>query len=311
MPSGFILTDAQQEYLEDPEGFIDEGEYDENYRHVMNTRCREKFNDTIEDLDFLLHHSDTWMKLAVDPMKLRESRLADLMERLRSHVTHKFIYDVVRKLKIPNEGAGMQTFENKENHKDRLPAIGGTIDIDAYGLMLQADMPGPPLVDRSSGPSMVVPELRENLQSKLDLSVSEDPESKSLGIVGSLVNELLPMVSVDWDEIKARSDPQPEGKALSIVLLTNSGDPIEEFTLAVDDKPSIVLVDSADEEWDRKGHLVAYQETALRILDPEDEMTPQRARYQYANIKVFPKNDSSRELIWIIAQKICENLIIN
>lgn len=133
-----------------------------------------------------------------------------------------------------------------------------------------------------------------------------------LGIVGSTIQDLLPTVNegFNWDIIKKRYDSDPVGVAMSLHFTDEEGaEPIEEIYLGIGEGPRIVLIDELDETWDYLGAVVTYQDFGLRILDPDDDMTPDRARYQHSGITIHPAEDESKERTWMVISNVLDIML--
>lgn len=133
-----------------------------------------------------------------------------------------------------------------------------------------------------------------------------------LGLVGGTVRDLLPTVNrgFNWDIIRDRYDESPVGTAMSIYFTDeDGGEPVEKVHLAITDGPEIVVLQQLDDRWDYIGAIVTYQDFGLRILDPEDPMTPDRARYQHAGVTIQPAEGESRERVWLVVSNVLEIML--
>jgi hypothetical protein len=126
--------------------------------------------------------------------------------------------------------------------------------------------------------------------------------------VGSIVGGLLGEVNAgfNWDVVRERFDPDPVGKSITLHFLNEDGETLaEKVTLGVADGPELVLVgDDGDPRFENVGDVVTYQDYGLRVLDPDDNMTPEAARYQYNGVNIETAEGESRERVWLIASTI-------
>lgn len=128
-------------------------------------------------------------------------------------------------------------------------------------------------------------------------------------LVAQTVKGLLPRVNqrLDWEYIRRKFDPEPEGTALSFHFSDDSGEGyVEELTLAVNSEPRIVMLDEADDSWEYLGAIATFHETGLRCLNPDDELTVERAYYQHGDIDIHPVEGQSRGALWLIGKSIFE-----
>ncbi len=134
-----------------------------------------------------------------------------------------------------------------------------------------------------------------------------------IGIVGQTIKDLLPTVNegFKWEIIENRYDEDPVGVAMSLHFTNEDGDePIEEIYLGIGEGPRIVLLDTMDEEaWDYLGAVVTYQDYGIRILDPDDPMTPDRARYQHSGITIHPAAEQSKERTWMVISNVLDIML--
>lgn len=133
-----------------------------------------------------------------------------------------------------------------------------------------------------------------------------------LGVVGQTIQDLLPALNqgFNWDLIKRRYDDHPEGTAMSLHFTADDGEePVEEVYLGIAEGPRIVILDQIDDRWDYIGAVVTYQDFGMRILDPEDPMDPDRARYQHRGVQIHPAEDESRERVWLVVSNVLEVML--
>lgn len=137
-------------------------------------------------------------------------------------------------------------------------------------------------------------------------------QESEIGLVGSTIRDLLPTVNegFNWDIVKDRFDENPVGTAMSLHFTDESGETaIEQVHLGIVEGPKIVVLDRVDESWDYLGAIVTYQNFGLRILDPEDEMTPSKARYQHRGVTIHPAENESRTRVWLVVSKVLDVLL--
>lgn len=133
-----------------------------------------------------------------------------------------------------------------------------------------------------------------------------------LGIVGQTIKDLLGVVNsgFNWDIIEDRYDEDPENVAMSLHFTNEEGqEPVEEIYLAIDEGPSIVVLDTLNDSFDYLGAVVTYQDFGLRILDPDDDMTPDRARYQHSGITIHPAEGVSKERTWMVISNVLDIML--
>lgn len=135
---------------------------------------------------------------------------------------------------------------------------------------------------------------------------------EDLGPVGGIIADLLPHVNAgfNWDIIKNRYDNNPVGTAMSLHLTDESGeDALEDIYLGIAEGPQIVILPEVDDSWDYIGAIVTYQDTGRRILDPDDEMDPDRARFQHGHITIRASEGHSRERVWMVISNVLEIML--
>lgn len=129
----------------------------------------------------------------------------------------------------------------------------------------------------------------------------------TLGIVGQTIKDLLPLVNqgFNWSIIEERYDEAPVGTAMSVHLTDQSGEEaIEQVMLGIAEGPRIVILEQLQPKWDYIGAIVTYQDYGLRILDVDDPMTPDKARYQHGGVTMHPAEDESRERVWLVTSNV-------
>ena len=134
----------------------------------------------------------------------------------------------------------------------------------------------------------------------------------NLGIVGQTIQDLLPTVNegFNWDIIENQYDENPVGTAMSLHLTDESGgEPVEEVMLGISEGPRVVVLEELTDQWDYIGAIVTYQDYGLRILDVDDEMTPDKARYQHGGVTIHPAEDESRERVWLVISNVLDIML--
>lgn len=274
-----VLTPAQKKYVKKGDQFIQDNNYSESYADVLKSRIRERFYQAISDLDLLLENKERWMSATTEPLDRQNQKLQQAIKEVRTDLMRQFLYDIT---------------SSDENN------------IEVYGLMLQNEVVTPPEVDTEASYSAEVIELAKKLQTKFDIQGDLIRSGTSLGPVGSIIETLLPHVNRSID--KERFQDQ-QNKALRFTLLDKSGNPVERFPLAVEnDSISLTMVDHTNSELEWYGDVVLQQESGLKLLDPEDSMSPDRARYQYKQLTVFPKENNSRKIAWLFCSALLDSL---
>jgi len=137
-------------------------------------------------------------------------------------------------------------------------------------------------------------------------------QTSKIGLVGGMVQDLLPMVNrgFDWDIIKQRYDNAPEGTAMSLHLTDEEGqEPMEEIYLGLADGPQIVILDRLTEEWDYIGAVTMYQDAGARILDPDNDLTPDMARYRDGEVRIDTPPEKSDERVWLVISNVLEIML--
>ena len=138
------------------------------------------------------------------------------------------------------------------------------------------------------------------------------PRQTTGGIVTDTIKDLLPTVNAgfNWDIVRKRYDRNPEGTAMSLHFTDDSGDePVEEVLLGIADDPKLVVLDQYTDDWDYLGAIVMYQKHGIRILDPDDPMNADAARYQHGSVTIRPGEDKSRERTWMAVSKILDIML--
>lgn len=128
-----------------------------------------------------------------------------------------------------------------------------------------------------------------------------------LGLVGNTIADLLGPVNdgFNWEIVRQKYDPNPAGTALSIHFTDESGENnVETVHLGIAEGPELVILNGIDEDWDRIGSIVTYQDFGLRILDPDDPMTPEKARYTHRGVDIHPGEGHSRERVWLVCREV-------
>lgn len=137
----------------------------------------------------------------------------------------------------------------------------------------------------------------------------QEPE---LGLVGTTVKDLLPTVNegFNWDLLKRRYDSNPAGSAMSLHFTAEDGEEsLEDVYLGIAEGPRLVVLPGVTEDWDYLGAIITYQDYGMRMLDPEDSMTPDRARYQHGGVTIQPAEEKSRERLWLVTSKVLDIML--
>lgn len=133
-----------------------------------------------------------------------------------------------------------------------------------------------------------------------------------LGLVGQTISDLLPLVNegFNWDIIENRYDEDPVGTAMSLHFTDETGqNSVEDVYLGIDSGPEIIILSELTDDWDYIGAVVTYQDFGTRILDPEDDMTPDRARYQHAGVTIRAPEEQSRERTWMVTSNVLDIML--
>lgn len=132
------------------------------------------------------------------------------------------------------------------------------------------------------------------------------------GIVTQTIIDLLPTVNAgfNWDIITERYDSDPTGTAMSLHFTDDSGaEPVEEVTLGIKEGPEIAVIEELTDDWNYIGAIVTYQDYGLRILDPDDPMDPDRARYAHGGVTIHPAEDKSKERTWLVVSNVLDIML--
>lgn len=133
-----------------------------------------------------------------------------------------------------------------------------------------------------------------------------------LGLVGQTIKDLLPTVNegFNWSIIEDRYDEDPVGTAMSLHFTDEGGEEaVEEIFLGIAQGPRIVVLPGVDDQWDYLGAIVTYQDFGLRMLDPDDKMTPDRARYQHGSVTIRAADGKSRERVWMVISNVLDIML--
>lgn len=134
----------------------------------------------------------------------------------------------------------------------------------------------------------------------------------NIGLVGETVRDLLPTVNsgFDWEIIKKRYDSDPTGKAMSLHFTDKTGENnVEDVHLGIAEGPKIIVLDELTDDWHYLGAIVTYQDYGVRMLNPEDDMTPSRARFQHGGVSIHPAGDESRERVWMVTKNVLDIML--
>jgi hypothetical protein len=132
------------------------------------------------------------------------------------------------------------------------------------------------------------------------------------GIVEMTVRDLLPTVNAgfNWEMVTQRYDPDPVGTALTIYFTDESGkEKIEEIHLGIAEGPELVVLDGLDPRWDFIGSIVTKQDIGIRILDPDDDMDPDRARFHHGRVEIHPAEGEGRERVWLVCSQVLDVML--
>jgi hypothetical protein len=134
-------------------------------------------------------------------------------------------------------------------------------------------------------------------------------EQPDMGLVGQTIAGLLGTVNegFDWDVIERRYDEDPVGTAMALHFTDEDGE--DAVLLGIADGPRIVMLDELTDEWEYIGAIVTYQRFGLRILDPIDDMTPDKARYQHRGVTIYPGEEESRERVWLVVSNVLDIML--
>lgn len=133
-----------------------------------------------------------------------------------------------------------------------------------------------------------------------------------LGLVGQTIKDLLGTVNdgFNWDIIENRYDENPVGTAMSLHFTDESGgEALEDIYLGIAPGPQIVLLPGVDDQWDYIGAVVTYQDYGLRLLDPDDDMTPDKARYQEGGVTIHSPEGKIRERTWMVVSNVLDIML--
>lgn len=137
-------------------------------------------------------------------------------------------------------------------------------------------------------------------------------EPQEFGLVGQTINDLLPTVNrgFNWDIIENRYDENPVGTAMSLHFTDEGGEEsVEDIYLGIAQGPQIVTLPGVDDQWEYIGAIVTYQDFGLRILDPDDDMTPDKARYQHGGVTIESPEGQSRERTWLVVSNVLDIML--
>lgn len=137
-------------------------------------------------------------------------------------------------------------------------------------------------------------------------------QDSNIGIVGQTIADLLDTVNegFNWDIIRERYDNDPVGTAMSLHFTDETGEEaLEDVYLGIAEGPEIIVLPTVDDDWDYIGAVVTYQDYGIRLLDPEDEMTPDKARYQHGGVTIKPPENKSRERTWMVISNVLDIML--
>lgn len=143
--------------------------------------------------------------------------------------------------------------------------------------------------------------------------------------VQDIVRRALPHVNeqMDWEDLSSRYDPDPEGNRLGMVLHDReSADPetgaaqvAEAFGFHVIEGPAIEI-----EAYDHtkaanpnqvfgEGDVTTYRDTALKVLNPDHDLTLQEASYQRGEVELVTADPMKKQMIWVVFSAIMEQVV--
>lgn len=137
-------------------------------------------------------------------------------------------------------------------------------------------------------------------------------EAAQQGVVAQTVADLLDTVNegFNWDVIYERYDSQPVGTSMSLHFTDEAGETvIEQVHLGIAEGPRLVVLDEIGDRWDHLGDIVTYQSFGLRILDPDDPMTAEKARYQHGGVSIHPAGGEIKERVWLVTSKVLDVML--
>jgi len=137
-------------------------------------------------------------------------------------------------------------------------------------------------------------------------------DHNTIGIVGETIKDLLPIVNsgFNWDIIERLYDDQPVGTAMSLHFTDESGEQsVEDIYLAIEEGPAIAVTPTITDSHDYIGAVIMYQDYGLRILDPDDPMTPDRARYHHRGVTIQAAEGKSRERTWMVISNVLDVML--
>lgn len=143
--------------------------------------------------------------------------------------------------------------------------------------------------------------------------------------VTDIVRRALPHVNehLDWAALSSEYDPEPEGSRLGMVLYKRgtqdpqTGNPqvAEAFGFHVAAGPQIELEEyglhpAADEgQVYGEGDIITFQDTALKVLNPDKDLSLQAANYQLGDVRLNAANPVEKQMIWVIFSAIMERVV--
>lgn len=132
------------------------------------------------------------------------------------------------------------------------------------------------------------------------------------GLVEQTIRDLLPILNegFNWELVTTRYDNDPTETALAIQFTDETGkEPVEQILLGVAEGPRITILDGVPEDYKYLGSIVTYQDYGLRILDPQDPMDPDRARYSHNGVNIEAAEGESRERLWLVGSNVLETML--
>lgn len=139
--------------------------------------------------------------------------------------------------------------------------------------------------------------------------------------VEEFVRRALPGVNrnLDWEVLTTRYDPDPVGNTLGMVLYqegeAGAEQVVEAFGFAViegADGPEIEVVPYGIEQAADPsrvlglGDVITYRRTALNVLNPDTDLTPQKACYQRGEVDLNAADPLQKRRVWLVSSAIME-----
>lgn len=140
--------------------------------------------------------------------------------------------------------------------------------------------------------------------------MSESQEQ--MGMVERTIRDLLPTLNagLNWEEILERYDANPSHTVMAIQFADKEGAEVkEQVLLGIKPGPEITVFDEVPEDYTFLGAIETYQDYGIRILDPDDDMTPATARYTMNGVTIRPVEGESKERLWLVGSNVLESML--